>query len=149
MGEGFEGRKCRRVVLNEYMDGVSDRTRCENDEAKCDICRGSTDGVDGRGEVDCEAMEEGIDDIAKSKVDLKRATNAEEEHEAKSEIVNDDEESESGRQSDDEAEDVYRRQQQQRQQVRERQQVQASQEGSEIEELRRQLRRWQGRCPMC
>ena len=136
MSERIEGGKCRRVVLDEYMDGVGDRMMCEDDEAKCDICRGSTREADEREEGDFESMENDIDDVA-------------EEQEAESEMINDSGENEGGSQSGDEAEDVYRRQQQQRQQMRQRQQVRASQEGSEIEELGRQLRRWHGRCPMC
>jgi hypothetical protein len=39
------GGKCRRVVLDEQMDGRVDRIVCEVGEEKCDICQGSLRGV--------------------------------------------------------------------------------------------------------
>jgi superfamily II DNA helicase RecQ len=39
------GGKCRRVVLDEQMDGRVDRIVCEAGEEKCDICQGSLRGV--------------------------------------------------------------------------------------------------------
>ena len=35
-------RRCRRVMLNEYINEMKNRIMCENDETKCDICRDST-----------------------------------------------------------------------------------------------------------
>jgi hypothetical protein len=39
------GGKCRRVVLDEQMDGRVDRIACEAGEEKCNICQGSLRGV--------------------------------------------------------------------------------------------------------
>lgn len=37
---GRAGRRvCRRTLLNGYLDGDSDHTSCQVDEARCDICR--------------------------------------------------------------------------------------------------------------
>lgn len=37
--ELIEGHRCRRVVLDEVMDGRVDRVACEGDEELCDHCR--------------------------------------------------------------------------------------------------------------
>ena len=44
--ETGEENKCCRIVLDEYMDEVQDWEMCADDEAKCDICRGSTERVE-------------------------------------------------------------------------------------------------------
>ncbi|KAI4192651.1 MAG: hypothetical protein LQ350_008599 [Teloschistes chrysophthalmus] len=33
------GQECQRAVLAEYLDGITDRTRCESDEERCMPCR--------------------------------------------------------------------------------------------------------------
>lgn len=198
MGEE-KGSECRRKVLDEYMDGDWDRVMCEENEAKCDICRGSSgrgDGIDG---VDCEFIEESMNEgrgvglhlntITGEKEDQADEGSEEDEVDGRDkvdegdegdevdkgeevdegdEMEEGDEEDEQGKRKESEAEEghrkekrfreghdeeegeeVYRSQQQQRQHVRKRQQSQASQEGHEIAEFQRQLRRWQDRCPMC
>lgn len=35
----IEGQWCRRIVLDEIMDGYTTRTACEEGEAACDICK--------------------------------------------------------------------------------------------------------------
>ena len=110
MNEKFERKKCRRVTLNEYMNEMSDRTRCENDETKCDICRDSIDEVDEKKKMNCETMKKDIDNIVKLKIDLKRTINAKKKHETKNEMINDDEKSENERQNNDKTKNVYRRQ---------------------------------------
>jgi hypothetical protein len=39
------GEKCKRVVLDEQMDGRVDRVGCEAGEERCAICQGSPRGV--------------------------------------------------------------------------------------------------------
>ena len=40
MKEFWRGRKCKRVVMDEYMDGETKRTTCQPGEQFCDVCRG-------------------------------------------------------------------------------------------------------------
>ena len=47
MKEFVAGERCRRVVLDRYIDGRFDRQSCEGEEQHCDICRGTTT-VEGR-----------------------------------------------------------------------------------------------------
>jgi superfamily II DNA helicase RecQ len=42
MKEFVAGERCRRAVLNEYIDGQFDRQGCEEEEQRCDVCRGIT-----------------------------------------------------------------------------------------------------------
>jgi len=52
---GEDGRGiCRRVVLDEYLDGRRDREGCGEGEEKCDVCRGR----EGEGEEEGEEEEE-------------------------------------------------------------------------------------------
>lgn len=38
---GFiSGEKCRRVIMDGYMDGITDRTTCQKGEQFCDVCCG-------------------------------------------------------------------------------------------------------------
>nr|POE87058.1 atp-dependent dna helicase tlh1 [Quercus suber] len=40
MKEFWSGRKCKRVVMDAYMDGDTERTACRPGEQFCDVCRG-------------------------------------------------------------------------------------------------------------
>jgi hypothetical protein len=37
----MSGAKCRRVYLDQEMDGRIDRVRCEDEEERCDVCQAS------------------------------------------------------------------------------------------------------------
>ena len=50
MKEFVAGERCRRAVLDGYIDGQSDRRGCEEGEQKCDVCRGIT-AAEGRRRV--------------------------------------------------------------------------------------------------
>ena len=50
MKEFVAGERCRRAVLDEYIDGQFDRRGCEEEEQRCDVCRGIT-AVEGRRRV--------------------------------------------------------------------------------------------------
>jgi superfamily II DNA or RNA helicase len=41
----MEGDRCRRVVLDQYMDGRPNREGCEEGEEPCDVCHGRRGGV--------------------------------------------------------------------------------------------------------
>jgi hypothetical protein len=40
MKEFVGGQRCRRVVLDGYIDGQFDRRGCEGGEQLCDVCQG-------------------------------------------------------------------------------------------------------------
>jgi hypothetical protein len=40
MKEFVGGQRCRRVVLDEYIDGQFDRRNCVGGEQRCDVCQG-------------------------------------------------------------------------------------------------------------
>jgi superfamily II DNA helicase RecQ len=54
----LEGGRCRRICIDEEMDGRKDRQRCEPGEGKCDLCqqkpggikRAATEEGEGKGE---------------------------------------------------------------------------------------------------
>jgi hypothetical protein len=48
--EFVAGEKCRRAVLDGYIDGQFDRRGCEEEEQRYDVCRGTT-VVEGRRRV--------------------------------------------------------------------------------------------------
>jgi superfamily II DNA/RNA helicase len=50
MKEFVAGERCRRAVLDGYIDGQFDRRDCEEEEQRCDVCRGIT-AVEGRRRV--------------------------------------------------------------------------------------------------
>jgi hypothetical protein len=50
MKEFIAGKKCRRAVLDRYIDGQFDRRGCEEEEQRYDVCRGTT-VVEGRRRV--------------------------------------------------------------------------------------------------
>jgi hypothetical protein len=50
MKEFIAGERCRRAVLDGYVDGQFDRRGCEEGEQRCDVCRGIT-AVEGRRRV--------------------------------------------------------------------------------------------------
>jgi hypothetical protein len=55
------GERCRRAVLDGYVDGQSDRQGCKEGEQRCDVCRGTTI-VEGRRRVRVVArVEEDVD----------------------------------------------------------------------------------------
>ncbi|KAL8991690.1 MAG: hypothetical protein Q9169_007742, partial [Polycauliona sp. 2 TL-2023] len=86
MGEDDERLQCRRVMLNEYMDGVMDRVQCNSEEIKCDVCReryGKDDKEDA--DIDYRSQTLSIDigaesQMKQSPVKRKDDTNSEEEN---------------------------------------------------------------------
>jgi superfamily II DNA helicase RecQ len=40
MKEFYAGKKCKRVIMDQYMDGDTQRTSCRPGEQFCDVCRG-------------------------------------------------------------------------------------------------------------
>jgi hypothetical protein len=46
MQQSIDRGKCRRVVLDEQLDGRVDRIGCEAGEEKCNICQGSLRGIE-------------------------------------------------------------------------------------------------------
>ena len=142
MGESGDRLRCRRVVLDEYMDGVMDRMQCDDQEAPCDVCRG-IHGDDHGDEEENNGEEDQTDDDPES---MAMSMEDSEDH-----PMGDHSESTTAsiEDSDDEIDTEFRQEQQQREYIRRQRQMQVSHEGSEMEELQQQLRRWHNQCPVC
>jgi superfamily II DNA helicase RecQ len=144
-GNGTAAR-CRRWVLDEYLDGREGRVGCEEGEEKCDVCRGA------EGEME-EEMEEEIEEEMEEEIEEE----IEEEMEEEMEETEDDR---SAGRSDDHATDVIEAESEERQRVFQQQEQerrgprqvfiqQRQQEFGEVEWLRRQLAWWANRCGIC
>jgi superfamily II DNA helicase RecQ len=119
-GDGTTTR-CRRRVLDEYLDGREGREGCEEGEERCDVCRGPAEEME---EVESEDNSEDED---------------EDEEEQLSEVETDREE----------ARRVLEQQEQERRGPRQTLIQQRQQEFDEVEWLRRQLAWWANRCGVC
>lgn len=128
---GEEGRdRCRRVVLDEYLDGRRDREGCGEDEEKCDVCGGKEreeeeEEVDKEGEeVDKEEEEEEgwVEEVKGHKIE--GSSRAFERRE-------------------------FERQGQERRVGREEAGRGRREEGLRVEDLRRFLMKWWKRCGVC
>jgi hypothetical protein len=119
-GDGTAAR-CRRRVLDEYLDGREGREGCEQGEEKCDVCRGPEEEIEGE--------EEGEEDRGGARSDDEDMGVVETESE--------------------ERQRVFQRQEQERQGPRQTFIQQRQQEFSDVEWLRRQLAWWANRCGIC
>lgn len=54
MPEFMSGRDCRRVVMDEVMDGRDDRAGCEEGEEMCDVCREDRRVAEEPADIDSE-----------------------------------------------------------------------------------------------
>ena len=118
----MEGGQCRRVVLDQYLDG-QERVACSEQEEACDICQ-AVQGVpqeEGR-EQEAEAVQEAH--IEHGPADPNSQLSMQER-------------------------ELFWTQQHQQRQPRQRQQQQLRQLGQDMEDLVRQLHRWQSRCAIC
>jgi len=110
---------CRRVVLNEYLDGRKDRRGCEEGEEKCDVCN--------------EMMRLNEKEIVKDAV---------QEKERRSSMQNERGLNLMKRQE-------YDSQQHKRLSIRVGRNEQKREKNKEAEELLRELEKMKGLCPMC
>lgn len=120
-GDGTAAR-CRRRVLDEYLDGREGREGCEDGEEKCDVCRGAEEEIE---EAD------------------------EETEEGRSEVNRDSEEMGVRETEDEQTQRVFQQQEQERQGPRQAFIQQRQQEFADVEWLRRQLAWWANRCGIC
>jgi superfamily II DNA helicase RecQ len=124
-------RKCRRVVLDGYLDGREDRDGCEEGEEVCDVC-GGVEVEEEEGDKEAEEAE------AEAEVEEVEEAEADEEDEEEVEEA---------------AQEERRRQFQQQEQERRGPHLELiqdrQQEFTEVEWLRRQLHKWAGRCGIC
>jgi superfamily II DNA helicase RecQ len=122
-----EKERCRRVVLDGYLDGRKDRVGCEEGEELCDVCGGV------EGEIEQETDEE-VDEEAGEEVG---GETGEEDLEAERERER------------DEVRREFQRQEQERRGPQNERIRRRQQEFMEMEWLRRQLQWWAGRCAIC
>jgi len=110
---------CRRVVLDEYLDGRKDRRRCEEGEEQCDVCN--------------EMMGLNEEEIVEDAVQEKERRSSTQD--------------ESGLNLMERQE--YNSQQHERLSIRVGRNEQKREEGEEAEELLRELEKMKGLCPVC
>lgn len=58
-GEEYRVKRCRRVMIDEYMDGVIARGECRGDEERCDVCKEEEEGIEGDGDVQVAEGQQG------------------------------------------------------------------------------------------
>jgi superfamily II DNA helicase RecQ len=144
--EFVTGGTCRRVILDQVMDGRVDREQCEEGEEMCDMCRAKeeearrqeareriinmlNEGFDDSGVV----MESRVDD-SNSDVSIERGFQHEQEGRPRTSMAEEFE---------------FEAQERERQWVGVQVARQRRQEGVEVRELREQLEEWSGICPSC
>lgn len=118
-GEDETEASCRRVVLDEYLDGREDRRGCEEGEEKCDVCN------EMMGLNEEEIVEDAVPEKERrSSMQDERGLNLMERQE-------------------------YDSQQHERLSIRVGRNEQKREEGKEAEELLRELEKMKGLCPVC
>lgn len=75
MREFIAGESCRRVILDKYMDGWTDRLACElsSGETRCDVCSGRPSGHKRRRVFVQHGIEGGMSDRQGSNAPLERS----------------------------------------------------------------------------
>ena len=162
----ISGARCRRIYLDQEMDGRLDRTGCEDDEERCDICK--------EGEAMLRRMEEQRQEFHNEQERQDRMTDS--GIDISSSMVDQDprdsgSSSMGGARSSppssvisfdpgavipdsidiitDADRDEFQSQQGQRRQQRIQVEEQTRQDGHAVWDLERQLDRWVGKCPLC
>jgi RecQ family ATP-dependent DNA helicase len=130
LGDDEEGRQCRRIVLDEYLDGRKDRTECEEGEEKCDECSE---------EYIMMCKEEGEGEEEENEMRWPEGEKDEEEEEDEERIGS----------TGESMMEVYRKQEQQRRMTHQRVIGERQEFGINIERLIRGLQYWQGKCAVC
>ena len=121
--QDFLSASCKRVVLDSYLDGRLDRTGCEDDEEKCQGCRGPAREKDVEEEIAARSGEEHPSAVLDSQLTLdpRRALDRKTTDKKTAKM----------------------------QGLVERKNQEEQQAGLELEELKRHLERIQGTCSYC
>jgi RecQ family ATP-dependent DNA helicase len=163
------GAACRRVYLDREMDGRIDRTRCEDEEERCDVCRESDammDELEAQRRACIQREQEKQDRLMDSAIDM--PTSSVPFPEVPSDGVNSSNGpfpssppgySQSSTVSFDQGfmadrisqgeRVIFQSQQSQRQQQRVQAQARNQQAGCEVWDLENRLDQWVGKCPLC
>jgi RecQ family ATP-dependent DNA helicase len=130
---------CRRVVLDEYLDGRTDRKSCEDGEASCDVCKSLQNNMSGdENETDDEDMN---DEAAAWMVyDFESESHEIDEGHDMSQIHE---------QHDQYLQDEFRYQEQRMKLVHRREVERMGKDGPVIEKLVRRLQHWGELCSIC
>jgi RecQ family ATP-dependent DNA helicase len=161
----ISGERCRRICLDQEMDGRIDRVRCEDGEERCDVCRKDDEAME-----EAEALRQAYEESNEQGIDEESTHEQEQEEYTHDQMLDNGinmassfemqgstpsiELSDSGfapQSPGFTAADEYEFQSQQakREQQRQRIQRQNQQEGQEVWELEQQLEEWSGQCPLC
>ena len=169
----ISGARCRRIYLDQEMDGRLDRVRCEEGEERCDVCQGS-DAMMERMDAQRQAfnqeearrerqkqdrmMDSGID-IPSSSINVARFTSSEVDSSSMELPGSSPPNSQDSIVSFDQgflADTIiaadrheFQEQQSQRQQQRFRVEEQYQRESHEVWDLENRLDMWIGKCPLC
>jgi superfamily II DNA helicase RecQ len=152
MQQFIGGEKCRRVVLDEQMDGRMDRVGCEAGEDRCDICQGSPRGVKRSRESTGDAGRESgrvrwIEEGSEVEVETERREQNMREAEMREAEIREAERMEAERM---EAEMMFEEEEQRHRVIRaERMREKAEIERSRTEEIEEVFQDWTNRCVIC
>jgi RecQ family ATP-dependent DNA helicase len=163
------GAACRRVYLDQEMDGRMDRVRCEDEEERCDVCQESDammDELEAQRRACIQREQEKQDRLMDSAIDM--PTSSVPFPEVPSDGVNSSNGpfpssppgySQSSTVSFDQGfmadqisqqeRVIFQSQQSQREQQRVQAQARNQQAGCEVWDLENRLDQWVGKCPLC
>jgi RecQ family ATP-dependent DNA helicase len=135
----MSGARCRRVYLDEEMDGRRDRIGCEDGEEACDVCVGALAKVAQQDEVGDGEVDMSSSRIQSGPAEVQRPGRHSRPR-ASGETV------EPVSQQD---RDEFQAQAEQREQQKARIDNRVKDEGHDSWDLENQLDRWVDRCPIC
>ena len=143
--KGFlAGTQCRRIAIDEEMDGRTDRSGCETDEERCDVCMEEPK----RGYI--EDSDSDRSDSRRKRVRMSRES---EDDRTVERVGSDREGSEAGDETISREEtmfrDEFRREQQQHEIHRRREIERRMAEGLYVRDLRQRFEAWSGVCVIC
>lgn len=111
---------CRRKIMSMYLDGITDRAGCEEDEERCDVCEArSRDEREGEVSEEIIAEEEVIEGTTENTAEVNAMRQE------------------------------YERQQRQSIVIQQRGTTQVQNDARMLERVERQLQAWKGRCVVC
>jgi superfamily II DNA helicase RecQ len=141
--EFISGAVCRRVILDQVMDGRMDRERCEEGEETCDVCQGKDE------EERRQAVREGVIRRLNEEIDDSVSVVVDQADDNSSEVSIDQGFQHERPRIDIADELEFESQEQERRWVGVQVGKRRRQEGVGVRELSEQLDEWHGICPWC
>jgi len=144
------GYNCRRVIMDQVMDGRMDRVECEEGEEQCDVCR--RQAMTEECSQALPTLQDGLvlDDIfGDSGIGRSMSSQVSEDGGFIERSPIPGRHLQEVQEIQDDIEGMFEKQQRERQWLASQVTKQHRVEGQEITEFEEQLRRWANRCPVC